>query len=155
MTEKITKENKPKEEKLSAHFSFEELTRTDEEELQEKNREEARTYKEQLKKLAEFAESVRSVLGCPLTVTSAFRCEKLNKRIGGSAMSQHLFAEAIDIIPMKMSAFEAFTKIIISGISYAQIILEKRGYGHLIHISIGFKRQKMYSPAGAKYENIL
>ena len=141
--------------KLTPHFTLEELTRTDEKDLKQLNLEEGLKVKDKLVKLAEFAESVRTVLGCPLTVTSGFRCEKLNKRIGGSAMSQHLFGEAIDIIPMKMSAFEAFTKIIISGISYGQIILEKRGYGHLIHISMGFKRQKMYSPAGAKYENIL
>ena len=149
-----TKQEK-KEEKLSPHFSLEELTRTDEGDLKELNLEEGRAIKDKLIKLAEFAESVRAVLGCPLTVTSAFRCEKLNNKLGGSPTSQHRFAEAIDIIPMKMSAFEAYTRILISGIAYGQMILEKRGKGHLIHISMGFKRQKMYSPAGGKYENIL
>lgn len=141
--------------KLTPHFSLEELCTTDDKDLKELNLEEGKKVKDKLIKLAEFAESVRAILGCPLTVTSAFRCEKLNTKIKGSAMSQHLFAEAIDIIPMKMSAFEAFAKILISGIAYGQMILEKRGKGHLIHISMGFKRQKMYSPAAGKYENIL
>lgn len=142
--------------KLSPHFKFSELVTTDDKELKALNADEGYKVKDKLVKLAEFAESVRAVLGCPLIVTSGFRCEKLNKRIGGSAMSQHLFGEAIDIIPMKMSAsFEAFTKIIISGISYGQIILEKRGNGHLIHISMGFKRQKLYSPKAGKYEPII
>ena len=150
-----TKKQEKKEEKLTPHFTLEELTRTDYKELKELNYQEGLKIKDKLVKLAEFAESVRAVLDCPLTVTSAFRCEKLNTKIGGSAMSQHLFAEAIDIIPMKMSAFEAFSKIMISSIAYGQMILEKRGNGYLIHISMGFKRQKMYSPKGGKYENIL
>lgn len=141
--------------KLTPHFTLEELTRTDEKDLKHLNLEEGLKVKDKLVKLAEFAESVRAVLGCPLTVTSGFRCEKLNKRIGGSAMSQHLFGEAIDIIPMKMSAFEAFSKIIISGIAYGQIILEKRGQGHIIHLGMGFKRQKLYSPKGGQYDPIL
>lgn len=141
--------------KLSPHFKFSELVTTDDKELKQLNYDEGYKIKDKLVKLADFAESVRNVLGCPLIVTSAFRCLKLNTKIGGSAMSQHLFAEAIDIIPKTMSAFEAFSKIMISGIAYGQMILEKRGNGHLIHISMGFKRQKMYSPKGGKYENIL
>lgn len=141
--------------KLTPHFTLEELTCTDEKDLKQLNLEEGLKVKDKLIKLAEFAESVRGVLGCPLTVTSAFRCLKLNNRIGGSAMSQHLFGEAIDIIPMKMSAFEAFSKIVISGIAYGQIILEKRGQGHIIHLGMGFKRQKLYSPKAGKYDPIL
>lgn len=155
MTEKITKENKPKEEKLSAHFSFEELTRTDEEELQEKNREEARTYKEQLKKLAEFAEKIRKIIDCPMVVTSAFRGEDLNKKLGGSPTSKHRFGEAIDFIPKTKSAKEAFTEIIVSNILYHEIILERRGKGHLIHIAMGERRKKLYSPEDGKYVFIL
>ncbi len=141
--------------KLTPHFSLEELTHTDEKELKQLNLEEGLKVKDKLVKLAEFAESVRSVLGCPLIVTSGFRCEQLNAKIGGAIMSQHRFAEAIDIIPMKMSAFEAFTRIIISGIAYNQLILERRGNGYLLHIGMGYKRQKLYSPQAGKYENIL
>lgn len=142
--------------KLSTHFKFSELVTTDDKELKELNAEEGYKIKDKLVKLAEFAESVRAVLGCPLIVTSGFRCLKLNNKIGGSAMSQHLFAEAIDIIPKDMSAFEAFSRIMISGIAYGQMILERRGVSHIIHISMGFKRQKLYqAKAGGKYENIL
>lgn len=41
---------------------------------------------------------IRNRWGNPITVTSGFRCEKLNKLIGGSALSQHLNGEAADII---------------------------------------------------------
>ncbi len=141
--------------KLSTHFKFSELVTTDDKELKELNAEEGYKIKDKLVKLAEFAESVRNVLNCPMIITSGFRCEKLNAKVGGSPTSQHRFAEAIDFIPKTMSAFEAFTKIMISGIAYKQIILEKRGQGHLIHISMGFKRQKLYSSKGGRYDSIL
>lgn len=140
---------------LSPHFKFSEFVITDDKEFKAKNQEIAyNEYLKELTKLAEFAEKIREILCCPMIITSAFRCEKLNAKVGGSPTSQHRFAEAIDFIPKTMSAFEAFTKIIISGISYGQIILEKRGQGHLIHISLGSKRQKLYSPKGGKYDSI-
>lgn len=148
------KKQEKKEEKLTPHFSFKELTRTDEHELQEKNRDKALEFRPKLQKLAEFAEGVRAILNCPMIITSGFRCEELNKKVGGSPTSQHRFAEAIDFIPKTMSAFEAYTRILISGISYGQMILEKRGQGHLIHISLGSKRQKLYSPKGGQYDSI-
>ena len=149
------KSNKPKEEKLSEHFSFEELTHTDDEKLKEKNKQEARSYKDKLVKLAEFAESVRAIIDSPMIITSGFRCEELNKKLGGSPTSKHRFAEAIDFIPKNKSAKEAFTEIIISNILYHEIILEKRGKGHLIHIAMGEKRKKLYSEACGKYANVL
>lgn len=149
-----TKEEK-KDEKLSPHFKLSELVVTDEQDLKQLNFEEGFKIKDKLVRLAEFAESVRAVLGCPMIITSGFRCEALNAKIGGAIMSQHRFAEAIDFIPKKMSAFEAFSRIMISGITYGQLILEKRGQGHVLHIGMGFKRQKMYSPSLGKNENIL
>lgn len=155
MSKTQTKTNKPKEEKLSAHFSFEELSRTDDEELKEKNKAEAKACKEKLKQLALFAEEVRKIIGCPMVVTSAFRGEELNKKLGGSPTSKHRFGEAIDFIPKTKSAKEAFTEIIVSNILYHEIILEKRGNGFLIHIAMGEKRKKLYSPEGGKYVFIL
>lgn len=144
-----------KDEKLTPHFKLSELVVTDEKDLKELNREEGLKIKDKIIKLAEFAEKVRAVLNCPMTITSGFRCEKLNNKIGGSPFSQHRLCEAIDFIPAKMSAKEAFTEIIISGIEYGQLILEKRGVGHILHISIGTKRQKLYSEKGGQYATIL
>lgn len=139
--------------KLTEHFTKEELTRTDIKEFKELNI--SLAPKDKLLKLAEFAEKVRSILNCPMTITSGYRCEKLNKAVGGSPTSQHFYCEAIDFIPMKMSAFEAFARIIISNIEYGQCILEHRGQGYIIHISIGSKRQKMYSAEVGKYTNVI
>ena len=40
---------------------------------------------------------IRDSLEMPVRVTSGYRCEKLNKAIGGSSKSQHVKGEAADI----------------------------------------------------------
>lgn len=42
-------------------------------------------------------EPIREHFGIPLVVSSFFRCEALNKAVGGSKTSQHCKGEAIDI----------------------------------------------------------
>ena len=41
-------------------------------------------------------EPVRTHFGKPITPSSGYRCEELNKAIGGSARSQHMVGEAVD-----------------------------------------------------------
>lgn len=40
----------------------------------------------------------RDSLGEPITVTSGYRCDRLNKAIGGAASSQHRFGQAADLV---------------------------------------------------------
>ena len=40
---------------------------------------------------------IRDSLEMPVRVTSGYRCEELNKSIGGSSKSQHVKGEAVDI----------------------------------------------------------
>jgi len=42
-------------------------------------------------------QKLRDDLGSPITITSAYRCEKHNKAIGGSTHSQHKLGTATDI----------------------------------------------------------
>ena len=137
--------------KLTPHFTLEELTTTDCVELKERNKQEA--PKDKLIKLAEFAESVREILGFPMIITSGYRCEELNNKVGGSPTSQHRFCEAIDFIP-KMDADKAFGRIILSGIDYGQLIYYTRGISHFLHISMGTKRQNLKSDDVRKYVQV-
>ena len=138
------KSNKPKEEKLTEHFSFEELTYTSNKDLKEINIEEGRKVKDKLIKLAEFAESVRGVLGCPMFITSGFRCEKLNKKVGGSKTSSHKDGFAVDLKPVNglIDEFFEFVKkyFIENEIPFDQIIDEHSGDKHWVHI--GYKNSK-------------
>lgn len=53
---------------------------------------------ENMKLVAEKCfEPVREHFGVPLKVSSFFRCEKLNKAVGGASNSQHVKGQAIDI----------------------------------------------------------
>ena len=141
-----------KTQKLTEHFTVQELTTTDQNGLQKTNTKEGLKISDKLQALAEFAEEVRAVIqNCPMVITSGYRCEKLNKAIGGSKTSEHLKCEAIDFIPKKMSAFKALGYILISELKWDQLILEKRGQGYLIHISMGDKREVLYSPKAASY----
>ena len=140
--------------KLTEHFTFEELTKTDITELQAKNRKMAESLKGKLIRLAEWAETIRSALGnVPMIITSGYRCGKLNERVGGSATSQHTKAEAIDFIPSGLWVREAFIRLKESNAQFGQLILERRGGGFIIHAGMGTKRQLLYSPRAGVYEN--
>lgn len=53
---------------------------------------------EAMKILAEkIFEPIREMHGKPIAITSFYRSPKLNKKIGGSATSQHCLGEAMDI----------------------------------------------------------
>lgn len=53
-------------------------------------------YYDNVKKLAENLQVLRDYLGLPININSGYRTPQYNKKIGGSALSQHLFAKAAD-----------------------------------------------------------
>ena len=138
--------------KLTEHFTFEELTKTDIADLQAKNRRQAENIKGCIIRLAEWAETLRAVIKVPMIITSGYRCGKLNERVGGSATSQHVKAEAIDFRPAGIEPGTAFKMLAASSVNFGQLILERRGGGFIIHAGMGTKRQLLYSPRAGVYE---
>ena len=63
---------------LSPHFTFEELTRTSQTALQDKNRQEAQAFLKPLTELAELLEVIRTHFGKPLKINSGFRGAAVN-----------------------------------------------------------------------------
>lgn len=55
---------------------------------------------ENLIKLFEELDNVRSTFGKPIKVNSAYRSKELNQSIGGSSTSNHLYGRAADICPI-------------------------------------------------------
>jgi hypothetical protein len=120
--------------KLSKHFSLEEMTRTDNRDLIDRNHEEAMPYYDNLVKLcATVLEPIRVLLGVPITVTSGFRCEMLNSSIGGSPTSQHRFGEAADTVYSGHDLKEIYNAIAWSDIPFSQAIFE---FGQWIHVGM-------------------
>ena len=54
--------------------------------------------------LIENLQAIRSALG-PVTITSGCRCFEYNKKVGGSANSQHLYGRAADIVVADLDAW--------------------------------------------------
>lgn len=116
---------------LSQHFSLEELTFTDHREFDNTPND---SEKNNLKRLAEFLEQVRTVLGGkPIMVNSAFRCKQVNDAVGSKDTSQHRLGCAADIRVPGMTPDEVVKAVIASGIGYDQIIRE---FDRWTHISV-------------------
>ena len=123
---------------LSPHFSFNELTRTSQTALQDRNREEAQVYIAQLTLLAELLEIIRAHFGRPLKVNSGFRGPAVNAATPGSSKtSQHMRGEAADItIPGVDDADLRRWIVRDSNLQYGQCILERPPGRSWVHISI-------------------
>jgi uncharacterized protein YcbK (DUF882 family) len=122
---------------LTQHFSFEELTRTRQTDLQDANRKEARDYFDRLRLVAEMLEVIRTKFGV-VRVTSGFRGPALNKAVNGSSTSQHSKGEAADFVCPSVTVDELHKWIVTeSGLAYGQCILEKPPGSAWVHISLG------------------
>ena len=116
---------------LSPNFTLEELTHTDHRNLDNEPNE---TELTNLKRLAEFLEEVKALLGGkPIIVNSAFRSKAVNDAVGSSDRSQHRLGCAADIRVPGMTPNEVVSKIIESDIEYDQVIRE---FDRWTHVSI-------------------
>lgn len=131
---------------LTPHFSLEELTQTNtglpnDPEAQELSR---------LVQLAMNMEHVRAILGHrPLYVTSAFRSNIVNRKVGGSPTSDHRGGYAVDFVP-PITRLEAMRLLEKSWLPFDQLIDEpEQG---IVHISFAprFRRQ-LLSRQGSNY----
>lgn len=75
---------------------------------------------------------VRDALG-PVTVTSGYRCPELNKAVGGSSKSQHMYGMAADIQVARYRPIEV-CEWIRDNVDFDQVIHE---YGGWCHVSYG------------------
>ncbi|MCQ2310177.1 MAG: D-Ala-D-Ala carboxypeptidase family metallohydrolase [Paludibacteraceae bacterium] len=88
-------------------------------------------------------EPLRQAWDDGITITSGFRCEKLNKGVGGSKTSAHRLGYAADIVPAngQMVAFKYFVKQSLKDSTYFdfffdQCIDEKKGASEWVHLGL-------------------
>ena len=85
-------------EKITANFTFDELIYSPTANRLGIDNTPDKETKEKLIRLAkEILQPIRNKWGSAIVVTSAYRCEALNKAVGGSKTSQHRLGEAADI----------------------------------------------------------
>ena len=86
--------------------------------------------------VANLLDPLREKWGKPIIVTSGYRCQKLNRAVGGASKSQHLYGEAADIkaVGGKPSDNKKLFELVqSSGLPFDQLIDE---YGYQwVHVS--------------------
>ncbi len=88
-----------------------------------------------LKALCEnVLQPLRDYLGCPVKVTSGFRCAVLNKKIGGTKNSQHLYGQAADLIVPQKNLKDVYNYIKYN-LPYDQLLFEYTKSDKWIHVS--------------------
>ena len=116
---------------LTEHFTLEELTHTDHREFDNTPND---AELENIKRLAEFLEQVKTLLGGkPIMVNSAFRSKLVNNAVGSKDTSQHRVGCAADIRVPGVTPDEVVQAVLASDLGYDQIIRE---FDRWTHISI-------------------
>ena len=91
-----------------------------------------------LQQLINFLNPLREAWGSAIRVNSGYRCEKLNRFVGGSKTSSHMIGYGVDLIPVngRMSEFKKFIIDYMKICVFDQCIIEKSGKTEWIHIGL-------------------
>ena len=91
-----------------------------------------------LQQLINFLNPLREAWGSAIKVSSGYRCDKLNRFVGGSKTSSHLIGYGVDLIPAngKMDDFKKFIIDYMKTRMFDQCIIEKSGKTEWIHIGL-------------------
>lgn len=104
---------------ISKNFTLSEMTATN---TGLENSPNAQQINSLVNLVEKILQPVRDLYGKPITVTSGFRNEKVNKAVRGAKASQHMRGEAADI---KCSDNAAIFKLIKDNFLFDQLIWEK------------------------------
>lgn len=98
-----------------------------------------KTQKEHLSELVDALNGIRDALGCPIWVTSGFRCKQLNAAVGGVKTSAHQCGYAADL-QCKLDTDDMYSKIkeylTQNDIKFDQCIIEKSGETEWVHFGL-------------------
>jgi len=114
---------------LTENFTLEELTHTSHRQFDNTPND---AELANLRRLAEFLEQVKEVLGGkPIMVNSAFRSKEINDSVGSKDTSQHRTGCAADIRVPGMTPDQVVRAIIASDLPYQQVIREFDAWTHV------------------------
>lgn len=128
--------------KLSKNFTSEELVRSTTAQRLRINNEPSSKELASLTVLATYIlQPLRDAWGQPIVVSSGYRCEELNKAVGGAKNSQHLLGEAADIHTLSdfpadnQALFATAVCLVRDGKIKVGQLIDEYGY-NWIHISL-------------------
>ena len=119
--------------KLTLNFTLEELTHSEIAERQGIDNTPNEEVKANLVRLAKFLEQVRTVLGRPVMVNSAYRSPAVNTAVGSKPTSQHCLGCAADIKVPGLTPDNIVKELLKTNLEYDQLIRE---FDSWVHISI-------------------
>lgn len=124
--------------KLSQHFTLAELTASAKARQLNIDNTPPPELMPRLVLLAEMLERIRATLGVPITVTSGYRCQPLNKAVGGATSSDHTQGHAADIVaPGYGTPYQVAKSLapLIDTLGIGQVIYENTGRSSWVHVS--------------------
>jgi hypothetical protein len=125
---------------MTPHFTLAELTHTDHREFDNTPNE---TELANLRRLAEFLEQVKTVLGGkPIMVNSAFRSKQVNDAVGSKDSSQHRIGCAADFRVPSMTPDQVVKAIIAANLPFDQVIREFDRWTHISIPNVGVAPRK-------------
>ena len=128
---------------LSKHFTLEELIRSEIAARKNIDNTPSETIVKELSKVAGLLEQVRALLGNhPISVSSGYRCSKLNSEVGSKPSSKHVQGLAVDFrCDNYGSPVDIVKTIQASNLMYDQCILEfhdpSNPHEGWVHIGLG------------------
>ena len=116
---------------MTQHFTLEELTHSDIGARLGFDNTPNSSEIENLKRLADLLETVRSVLGRPIQINSAFRSKAVNDAVKSKDSSQHRVGCAADIRVSGMTPDDVVRCLITANVPYDQLIREFDSWTHI------------------------
>jgi len=120
---------------MTPHFSLAEFTASDTAARLGIDNSLPNELREAAHRTLEMMERIRSHLGVPITITSGYRCEALNRAIGSKPGSDHTLAFAVDFKASRAGTPAKIAKSlesVIGVLGIGQLILE---FGAWVHVS--------------------
>lgn len=121
------------------YFKWEDLEYSDTARVNNINNMIPEKYIENGRRLILFLDKLREAFGKPININSGYRSKDLNKAVGGSETSSHLYALAADIRPNYTEDFNQFIEFVkdyLKDKDFDQCIIERSGKSRWIHIGI-------------------
>lgn len=108
------------------YFTIEELTRSTTATARGINNTPTPEIKANLERLVDkVLDGLREIYGKPITVNSGYRCQELNKAVGGSKTSDHVKGFAADLTGGNKQENEKIFNIIRDNLAWTQLINER------------------------------
>lgn len=128
------------------YFTIEEMTKSSTATAKGIDNTPTKEVEDNLIKLIEaILDPLREWYGKPIRVNSGYRCEALNKAVGGSKSSQHLLGQAVDIDAGSVEENKKLFDYIKDNLEFDQLIDEKHlSWVHISYHENNNRKQVLY-----------